>query len=583
LEIHSLAVNPASNMQGPTMDNPVQDCDLLIIGSGAAGLSAAIIARLHGLSVIVIDKEKWVGGTTALSGGWIWVPGSRVATAAGAQDSRDAARIYLEHETGNNGDAERIAAYLDTAPRMVDFFEARTEVRFLSSVTFPDYHPDAPGAGRGRSIVAESFDARSLGDSLPMLHPPLPMTTFLGLNIGSGVELTHFFNATRSFRSACYVAYRMACHFGDVLRYGRGMRLSNGNALAARLLKSAIANGVEIRLQTAAVQLHVEDGAVRGVLVRTAGKESLVTARKGVVLATGGFSHALDMQKRLFPHVRDGGAHLSPCADSATGDGLRLGEAAGGMIESLPNGAAWMPSSRVPLRGGGTAVFPHVIDRAKPGMIAVVAPGRRFVNEACSYHDFVQAMFAANAGRETSAYLVCDARTIRRYGLGYAKPFPVPIRPLVANGYLLTDRTLGGLAAKCGLDPTIFQRSVEAFNADAGHGKDPAFGKGSNAYNRFQGDQNQPDNPCLAPLVTPPFYAVRLVPGDIGTFSGLRTNRHGQVIDSDGGPVSGLYAAGNDAASVMGGNYPGAGINLGPAMTFGYIIGLHAAGAEDRQ
>jgi succinate dehydrogenase/fumarate reductase flavoprotein subunit len=557
----------------------VPDCDLLVIGSGAAGLTSAITARLHGLDVVVIEKADCAGGTTAISGGWIWIPNNGVAAAAGAQDSREAARTYLHDQAGSHADPDRIDAYLDAGPKMVEFMHARTDVRFLPSVTFPDYHPGAPGAARGRSIVAEPFDARLLGADLPKLRRPPVQTTFLGLNIGSGVELTHFFNATRSPRSAAYVGWRMAAHVADLLRYGRGMRLSNGNALAARLLKSALGCGVQLRLGTEGVALEADDGAVRGATIRGNGSTETINARRGVVLATGGFSQSREMQARLFPHVRAGSAHLSPSAEGATGDGLRLGESAGGTIEELPNGAAWMPVSRAPVNGGETAVFPHVIDRAKPGMIAVTAPGRRFVNESNSYHDFVQAMLAASPGSKPCAWLVCDARAIARYGLGYAKPRPVPFRKLVSAGYLLTDPTLGGLAAKCGLDAATCERTVARFNADAARNEDSEFGKGGNAYNRFQGDQNQPDRPCLAPLDTPPFYAVRLLPGDIGTFSGLRTNRNGQVLNATGAVVPGLYAAGNDAASMMGGNYPGAGINIGPAMTFGYIIGLHAAGA----
>lgn len=555
----------------------IVNCDLLVVGSGAAGMSAAITARLLGLNVILAEKEPWIGGTTALSGGWCWIPMSHVALAAGVRDSREAARTYLLHETGNRADAVRIEAYLDEAPRMVAFFEEKTAVKFLASPSFPDYHSEAPGAARGRSIVASPFDARLLGGFRKKLRPPLIQTTFLGLNVGSGTELTHFFNATRSWRSALYVFKRIARHFLEVVRYGRGVSLANGNALAARLLKSVIASGVDLRISTRATALTLNRGRVVGAMLESDTGKFEVRANRGVVLACGGFSHDGNMQRRLFPHVNGGAQHASPAAASATGDGLRLGEQAGAVIDdALPNAAAWMPVSQIPLKIG-ELVFPHVIDRAKPGVIAVIAPGRRFVNEALSYHDFVQALMAATSGGRPQAFLICDHRTLRRFGLGYARPFPVPISSHLTSGYLRRERTIGDLAVRCGLDPSTLEQTVAAFNRDAEAGLDTQFGKGSTAYNRFQGDQSGSGDPCLAPLLRAPFYAVAVGPGDIGTFAGLKVNKAGQVLDHQGQTLSGLYAAGNDSVSVMAGAYPGAGINLGPAMTFGYVIGRHAA------
>lgn len=553
------------------------ECDLLVIGTGAAGLSAAITARLLGLTVIAVEKEPWIGGTTALSGGWCWIPMSPVGLAAGVQDSREAARTYLLHETGNHADLTRIEAYLEQSPRMVAFFQEKTSVHFLASPGFPDYHSDAPGAALGRSIVAAPFDARLLGEFRHTLLPPLVQTTFLGLNVGSGTELAHFFNATRSLRSALYVTQRIARHLLEVIRYGRGVSLANGNALAGRLLQSALAAGVQLRTRTRASSLRVEGDRVIGATLEGPDGESTVRAKRGVVLACGGFSHDPSLQRQLFPHVRAGGKHASPAAASATGDGLRLGEEAGGVIDgSLPNAAAWMPISQIPHKRG-FLVFPHVIDRAKPGVIAVIAPGKRFVNEALSYHDFVQALLAATNDRRPQAFLICDHRTIRLFGLGCVRPFPVPMSSHLASGYLRRARTIGELADQCGLDRMTLEQTVENFNRDAQAGVDKQFGKGSTAYNRFQGNPTGAGDPCLAPLIHAPFYAVAIEPGDIGTFSGLKVNAVGQVLDRKGHPVSGLYAAGNDAVSVMAGSYPGAGINLGPAMTFGYVIGRHAA------
>jgi succinate dehydrogenase/fumarate reductase flavoprotein subunit len=311
--------------------------------------------------------------------------------------------------------------------------------------------------------------------------------------------------------------------------------------------------------------------------------EVRVEARRGVVLAAGGFPQDKARRRALFPHDRDGSGHFSPAPAGNTGDGLRLGEEIGAALElGYPNAAAWVPVSRVPRKDGSWGVFPHFIDRAKPGLIAVRPDGKRFVNEANSYHDFVQALFAATPpGAPVHAYLIVDHAFIRRFGLGFVKPFPVPIGPQLRSGYLKRGRTLAELAKVAGIDPAGLEQTVATYNRDARTGTDGAFGKGSTAYNRFNGDPAFHPNPCLAPIETGPFYAVEVVVGDLGTFNGLRTNGHAQALDREGRPIPGLYAAGNDMASIMGGNYPGGGITLGPAITFGYIAACHLASRTD--
>jgi succinate dehydrogenase/fumarate reductase flavoprotein subunit len=274
----------------------------------------------------------------------------------------------------------------------------------------------------------------------------------------------------------------------------------------------------------------------------------------------------------LFPHVRRGGSHLSPGGPGNTGDLLRAAVEAGAALdESLSSPAAWIPVSRVPHRDG-PGVFPHLIDRYKPGVIAIAANGRRFVNEADSYHEFGKAMLVASEGAaDTHAWLLCDHRALRRYGLGFVKPFPIPLLPHLRSRYLIRGRTPEELARAIGVDASTLKNTVERFNRDANGGVDTEFGKGSTPYNRYLGDPEHRPNPCLAPLAAPPFYAVRMMMGDLGTFAGLRCDAEARVLDRRGRPIPGLYAAGNDMASIMGGAYPGGGITLGPAMTFGFI------------
>ncbi|MGE5088202.1 MAG: FAD-dependent oxidoreductase [Candidatus Levyibacteriota bacterium] len=558
-------------------------CDLLVVGSGAGGLSAAVTAAALGLAVIVVEKEPVYGGTTAWSGGWMWVPRNPLAVAAGIGEDAEGPRTYLRHELGDHYDAARIDAFLAQGPRMVEFFQSQTSLAFIDGNAIPDFHGASPGALEGgRSVCAAPFDARELGPRLAQLRPPLDLIAPWGMGIAAGADLRHFLNATRSWRSFIHVSRRVARHFLDLALHGRGMRLVNGNALVARLAKSAFDRGVELRVSTPVVRLRVEAGRVTGAVVATPRGEVEIHARRGVVLACGGFPHDPTRKRELFAHAPTGREHWSAAVPSATGDGLRLGETAGGVVETgLAAAAGWAPVSLVRRRDGSVGNFPHLIERAKPGLIAVTRDGQRFANEADSYYDFMTQLFEATSragGDPVEAWLICDHRFIRRYGLGHAKPAPMPLTRSLRSGYLARADSIGGLARACGIDAQGLEATVEAWNAGAREGRDPAYGRGATPYNRVQGDASQAPNPCVAPIRTPPYYAVRVVPGSLGTFAGLRCDAQARVLGGDGRPVAGLYACGNDMASVMGGRYPSGGITLGPAMTFGYIAAHHAAG-----
>lgn len=564
-------------------------CDLLVVGSGAGGLATAISAKKHGLDVVVVEKEPVFGGTTAFSGGVLWIPGNRHWREANrATDSREAVLTYLKHETGAFYDAAAAETFVDHAAEAVDWFERETEVTFLPTM-YPDYHPDAPGGvDVGRSVLAAPYDARRLGAELPRLRPPLKTITFVGMMFNSAnADLKHFFNATRSLTSAAYVARRLASHFKDLLLYRRGVQVTSGNALVARLAKTCFDLGIPIHTDAPAKRLLVADGRVGGAVVGTKDVEWRFTTRRGVVLACGGYPHDVERIAKAYPHLQRGGEHLSPVPAGNTGDGLNLAEAAGGHAPTRFAGtgaAAWMPVSRVPLPGGRFGVFPHLLDRYKPGIIGVLKSGRRFTNESNSYHDVGAAMIEACRGeRETAMWLVCDAATIARYGLGYAKPAPMPLRGLIRKGYLLKGRTLAELAKAAGIDAAGLQATVAEYNEGAVHGEDRQFGRGTTSFNRYLADPEQRPNPCVAPIGKGPYYAVKVVMGDLGTFDGLRTTPFGQVQRDDGTVIPGLYAVGNDRASMMGGNYPGAGITLGPALTFGWLTGRFVAGALQPQ
>jgi succinate dehydrogenase/fumarate reductase flavoprotein subunit len=458
-------------------------------------------------------------------------------------------------------------------------------VQFNMPLTFPDYHAEAPGAAQGgRSMVTRPYDARELGPLLKTLGPVLTELTVFGVTIGSGKDIVHFMRVTRSIESAWYVTKRLTRHFIEVLRYGRGMTLTNGNALAARLAKTASDLGVTLWLSAPAVELVQQGGRVTGAVIDRAGERVAVKARRGVVLASGGFPHDAERQKRTYPHIKAGHRHWSPTPQTNTGDGAAMAENVGGLFDdSLSNAAAWTPMSLVPRKDGSTGIMPHFIDRAKPGVIAVNLDGQRFTNEANSYHDVVQAMIEASAGKsETACWLIADHRALRRYGLGFVKPFPMPLGNHLRNGYLKKGKSIADLAGQINVNAAVLESTIRRYNESAQYGRDPEFGRGSKAYNRYQGDALHGPNPCVEPLQAGPFYAIKLVPGDLGSFMGIKTNEHAQVLSSQGTPVPGLYAVGNDAASLMGGEYNGAGITLGPGLTFGYVAANHIADVAGR-
>ena len=555
-------------------------CDLVVVGSGAGGLATAVTAAFLGLDVVVVEKESQIGGTTAWSGGWMWIPRNPLAIEAGIVEDAATPRAYLQAELGEAFDPERIDAFLDEGPRMVRFFRDHTSMAFVDGNAIPDFHDRPPVSARGgRSVCAAPFDARALGADVHRIRPPLDQISPFGMGIASGADMRHFLNATRKLGSFVHVGKRVARHLAETFFHGRGLWLVGGNALVARLFKSARDLGVEVLTQASAKAPIREDARVVGVEL-TDGRRLM--ARRGIVLAAGGFPHDNARKAKLFPHAPTGREHFSAAPESNTGDGLRIGERAGGRVgQDLPNAGAWAPVSLTRGAIGEVGRFPHLVERAKPGLIMVTRNGRRFANEADSYHDVMQALFAAIAKDEpVECWMICDHDFQRRYGLGRSRPRPFPLRPWLREGYLKRGATVRELAAACGIDPARLEATVAAFNVGARDGRDDAFRRGESPYNRVQGEPDQLPNPCVAPIQRGPFYAVKIVPGSLGTFAGLRTDANARVLDAEGRPIEGLYAVGNDMESIMDGRYPAGGITLGPAMTFGYIAAHHAAGVS---
>lgn len=560
--------------------------DVLVVGSGAAGLAAAITARKRGLEVAVLEKEPVFGGTTALSGGVLWIPLNHYGQKQNPDDSVEKVRTFMKAETGAFYDEEAVATFIQKGPEMVEFFERETSMKFVPTL-YPDYHPTQQGGvDIGRSILAAPYDIRGLGKDMERLKLPLRSITFIGMMFNSSnADLKHFFRATKSLTSFLYVARRLASHLKELILYRRAIQVTSGNALAARLAKSALDLGIPILTSTPVRQLLTSGGHVTGVLASGTDGEHQLLARHGVVLACGGFPHDVKRITQAYPHLRRGHQHLSPTPKSNTGDGCNMAEQVGGVVDiRFKEPSAWMPVSKVDFGGGETGVFPHLLDRYKPGIIGVLSNGHRFTNESNSYHDVGAALHRACSNmKETAMWLICDKTALSKYGLGYVKPAPMPIGSFIRNGYLIKGNTLAELAKNAGIDSTGLEQTVREYNKDAERGADPAFGRGSTSFNRYLADPDNMPNPCVAPVKQGPFYAVKVLMGDLGTFDGLRTSVVGEVLHSNGTPIVGLYATGNDRASVMGGNYPGAGITHGPNMTFGYVTGNHIADQVSKQ
>jgi 3-oxosteroid 1-dehydrogenase len=546
----------------------MDEVDVVVAGSGAAGMTAALTAAHFGLSALVIEKAGSFGGSTARSGGGIWAPGNSVLRAAGVADTPEQARAYLAH-VAEGVPAARREALLEYGPEMLGLVLAKTPVRFAWVPGYADYYPEAPGGlSAGRSIEPVPLDGRRvLGAELarlarPYLPSPVAITQaeYRWLSLG---------RHPRGVRAAVRVAGRAA----RARLLGQRV-LSMGQALAAGLRAGLVASGVPVWLDTPLAGLEVAGGRVTGVRATRDGEPVLIRARRGVLIATGGFERDEQMRRRY--QRAPIGTEWTTGAAGNTGDGIRAGLDLGAAT-GLMDDAWWGPSIALP---GGP--YFCLAERSLPGCVLVNGAGQRFVNESAPYVDAVHAMYDADTPENPHipAWLIFDQRYRDRYVFAGLPPHrPLPRRWYAAGSVVRAD-DLAGLAQAAGVDADGLVKTVARFNEFAAAGRDEDFGRGNSAYDRYYGDPRLA-NPNLAPLARPPFYAVKIVPGDLGTKGGLRTDEQARVLSEDGTVIEGLFAAGNASEAVMGRSYAGAGATIGPAMTFGYIAARTRAAAAD--
>lgn len=546
--------------------------DLLVVGSGT-GMSAALAAHELGMSTLIVEKTAYVGGSTARSGGAFWLPGSSILADAGSADTPDKARTYLETLVGDDAPAERARAFVDFVPGTIDMLSRTTPIKFMWAKGYSDYHPEQPGGSAvGRTCECKPFDTAVLGAELARLRPGVMKSSFPMPVTGADYRWLNLMARTPG-KSWPRIIRRAAQGIGGLAlrrRYAAG-----GQALAAGMFAGVLRAGIPVWTDSPVTELFTDDGRVRGALVNRQGTEVTVTARRGVVLAAGGFDHLMSWRHK-FQSERLG-EHLSLGSEGNTGDGIRLAQDQGAGT-ALMDQAWWFPAF-APLPGGDPTVM--LAERSLPGCLLVDQTGQRFINEATDYMSFGQALLRREqAGNPVEVmWLVFDQQYRNSYLLA-AELFPrMPIpQSWYDAGIAHRADDLNTLARQIDVDEQKFIATMERFNGLADAGVDSDFTRGASAYDRYYGDPTVVPNPNLRPLTSGPFYAVQIVLSDLGTCGGVHTDVHARVVREDGSTVDGLYAIGNTAANTFGKTYPGAGATIAQGLVYGYIAAQHAAG-----
>lgn len=546
--------------------------DVVVVGAGGAGMTAALAAAARGLDTVLIEKSGYFGGSTARSGGGVWIPNNYALKAAGQGDDPELSRLYLDSIVGDVVPKVRRDTYLERGPEVMDFIRERTPLRFTWVPQYADYHPEAPGGrAAGRSAEPVPMDARFLGDELERLHPQY--TKAPANMIVTQADFRKISLGLRTLRGPLTMVKVL---LRRVVSLVRGQRMyAMGNAIAIGLRKGLMDAGVPVHYDTELRDLVLEDGRVVGVRVLRDGAETVVRARRGVILGSGGFEKNLELREKYQPQPTS--VEWTTGSQFNTGGGVLAGIAAGAQVD-LMDDAWWGPT--IPLPSGPWFCL---AERNLPGSIIVNQAGRRFMNEALPYVEAVHEIYRGEATGvgHVPAWMVLDQRYRNRYlfaGLSPRQPFP---GRWYQNGTVRKAATLADLAAEIGVPADALVETVARFNGFAGTGVDEDFHRGESAYDKYYSDPRVKPNPSLHAIDQAPFYAVKIVPGDLGTKGGLVTDEHARVLRPDGSPIPALYAAGNVSSAVMGRTYAGPGATIGPALTFGYLAAEDIAAQEN--
>ena len=552
--------------------------DFLVVGSGGGGMTGAITAHDGGAEVLIIEKTDRYGGTTTMSGGVIWVPNNHLMKAAGIEDSEEEAWEYLRAVTGGEVCEQRLRSYIRHAPQMVQALENQGDVRYGAATTYMDYYPELPGAKcGGRSLDPEPFSARKLKGLVDQQRQSRQGNVLnFSVTAREGRALVNF-----NWQSWLLLIRRLALYYLDIPSRLRGLpdnRMTLGRSLGGQLRYAVMRRAIPLWLDTRLLQLLVSDGVVTGAVLEKDGVKLRVRARKGVLLAAGGFDHNQQMREQYHPASwRPGWSAGNP---GNTGDAILAGQAVGAALEFM-HCAWWTPTYRMP-DGRADAL---IAGKSMPGSIFVDLAGQRFTNEAAPYEDVTKEQFAAHevSAASVPCYMVFDANYRRNYPIGPigpAKAMPDELIPadLKQMNFLRRAASLRELAELVSIDADGLEATVARFNGFAATGKDLDFGRGDSVHDRYYSDPAVTPNPNLGPLERGPYYAIEILAGDLGTKGGLKADACGRVLDEGGEAIPGLYASGNCSASVMGNSYPGAGSTIGPAMTFAWLAARHATG-----
>ncbi len=572
-----------------------EEVDVVVIGSGGGAMTAALVAKDCGSKTLVLEKSSVFGGSTAISGGSIWIPNNHLMAKAQLSDSPGEALSYLRSITSGCVAEELLQAYVESSPEVVAYLEKNSPLRFEISSDYPDYYPHVEGSKPegGRTLESLPFNLRKLGERGKELRVPGPHLLILGRWMIRSAEARDMVSASLRARFAILTSF--ASYLLNPTRSfaRRDTRLTLGNALCGALRLALMERSIPLWLESPVTKLISEGERVVGVEATRCGQPIRIRARQGVIIAAGGFDKNPTL--RQAHHFSSDCATWSSGSPENTGDAIRMGVEVGASLGNMDE-AWWMPTTMVPghllpwyakgswwteLSREQGKDFPWFLlpERTLPGTIIVDAAGHRFTNEAAPYLDVGHAQLEHHrqGAKAIPAFQIADHRFHMRYPLGPIM-LGMPTKKYIKSGFLKKADSIEDLARQCGIDPQGLASELERYNASARKGQDPDFRRGETTIDRYYGDVLVKPNPCIAPIEKPPFYAIKVVPGDLGTKGGLRTDAHARVLREDDSPIPGLYATGNCSASVMGASYPGAGGTIGPSMTFGYRAARHVTG-----